>query len=290
MARRTLLWHIGPGDPGTTFLAPALHAARDELADRDIAVPRGRWHDVGAAVWKHKGLSVLSTPDVARAGKDKVDLRLTGFRDVEVHLVLLVRDLPTQVYAAWQDGLRHGSTTPLGKYAARVLDPERRHWQGEEFWAGRDVEALLRRWTKAIHPERVHVVAAPSDPAGLWRAFWDVAGQEPPALAPVTTPPALTAEIDVERALDVTTRWAKLVADRGFDMRGSLVAATAGAAPAADRNDQLEALAELLTRATADVERLSAEVEGLRAENERLDRKRRKHKRRVKELEAAADS
>src|SRR4051812_27076715 len=129
MSRRKVIWHIGPADPGTAFLADALQTRSAELAEHGVAVPSGPWHEIEDKIWQHKGVSVLSTPQIARADADKIALRLVGLRDLEVHLVLLARDLPAQVYAAWQSGLQHGSSTPLKKYAARVLDPAREHWQ-----------------------------------------------------------------------------------------------------------------------------------------------------------------
>lgn len=288
MARRRVIWHIGPDDPGTSFLAEALHQRRHELAALDVAVPQGRWHEVERQIWAHKGLSVLSTPDAARADLDKVALWLTGLRDLEVHLVLLVRDLPTQVHAGWQAGVQHGSTTSLSRYAERVLDPERSHWQAEEFWAGRDLATVLPRWTRAFHADRVHVAATPADPDAIWSAFLHQAGLHDLPRPDGLVPPALAADLDPTRVLDITTGWAKLVADRGFDLHGSLISAGLGA-PAAGRGDLLDALTDLLTATTAEVERLGDEVATLRRDNARLDRKRRKHKRRLAALTAERD-
>jgi hypothetical protein len=288
MARRTVIWHIGPTDPGTAFLAEALQQQRGELEALGIAVPVGPWHEVEDQIWKHKGLSLLSTPDIARADKDAVALRLSGLRDIELHLVVLVRDLPSQVYAGWQAGVQHGSTTSLTKYAARVLDPERSHWQAEEFWAGRELTTFLPRWTRAIHSDRVHVVAAPADADGIWQTFLRQAGIGDLARPEGLVPPALGAELDHSRVLDITTSWAKLVAERGFDLDGSLITSSLAPATAADREEQFEAVAELLTATTAEIERLTSEVAQLRLENARLDRKRRKHKRRLAELAAAS--
>jgi len=286
MARRTVIWHIGPDDPGTAFLADALDARRHELAALDIAAPSGAWHEVEDQIWKHKGLSLVSTPAIARADGEKVALRLTGLRDVELHLVLLVRDLPTQVYAGWQAALQQGSTTSLAKYAARILDPARSHWQAEDFWAGRDLAGFLPRWTRTIHSDRVHVVASPADPDGIWEAFLRQASVGNLPRPEGFVPPALAADLDHARVLDVTTPWAKLVAERGFDLTGSLIAPHLSTA--AEPEERLEALAELLTATTAEIERLTTEIAGLRAENVRLDRKRRKHKRRLQELAAAS--
>ena len=288
MARRKVIWHIGPADPGTSFLAAALDARANELAGLGIAVPTGAWHEVEDKIWRHKGVSVLSTPDICRAEADAIALRLVGLRDLEVHLVLLARDLPTQVHAAWQDSLQHGSSTPLRKYASQVLDPARDHPQAQDFWAGHDLAAILPTFTRAFHADRVHVVATASDADGVWDAFCAIAGIDGIERPDVYTPPALRAELDPERVLDITTAWAKLVADRGFDLRGSLISAsaTAAAAEPAGKRLQLQALAEVLTETRAEVERLRAEVELLRTENERLDAKRLKHKRRVERLRA----
>jgi hypothetical protein len=284
MARRKVYWHIGPADPGTTFLAGALQQQRDELAALDIGVPRGRWHEIEDQIWDHKATSLLSTPEIARADQEKVALRLNGLHGVEVHLVVLVRDLPTQVYAGWQSGLQHGSTTSLKKYAARVLDPERSHWQAEEFWAGHELTEILPRWTRAMHSDRVHVLAAPADADGLWTSFLRVAGIGDLARPEGFVPSALTADLEVGRVLDITTGGAKLIADKGFDMQGSLITASTAAAAAPDRAEQFEAVAELLTATTAEVERLTDEDALLGEENVHLDQKRRKHKRRVAEL------
>jgi hypothetical protein len=290
MARRTVIWHIGPTDPGTSFLARALQDQRQELGALDIAVPEGPWHEVEDAIWKHKGLSLLSTPDIARADQQTVGLRLSGLRDIELHLVVLVRDLPTQVYAAWQDAVQHGSTTSLDKYAARVLDPARSHWQAEEFWAGRDLTAFLPRWTSAIHADRVHVVATPADADAVWESFLHQAGIGDLTRPAGLVPPALKADLDRGRVLDLTASWAKLVADRGFDVHGSLICAGVGPIADAGREEQFEAIAELLTATTSEIERLTGEVARLRRENALLDRKRRKHKRRIAQLTALADA
>jgi len=288
MTRRKVIWHIGPADPGTSFLAEALDARASELADLGVAVPTGAWHEIEDKIWRHKGVSLLSTPDICRADADKIALRLVGLRDLEVHLVLLARDLPTQVYAAWQEGLQHGSTTPLKRYAGRVLDPAREHWQAEDFWAGHDLARILPVFTRAFHADRVHVVATAPDADGIWSAFLEVAAISGISRPDVYTAPALKADLDPERVLDLTTGWAKLIADRGFGLSGSLISASASATAeeGAGRKEQVEALADLLTESTSEVERLRAEVAALRAENERLDSKRLKHKRRVERLRA----
>lgn len=287
MARRKLIWHVGPVDPGTRFLADALDDARDDLAELGVQVvdpAASTWPAIEQQVWAHKGVSVLSTPGIARATREQAELRLTGFRDVELHLVLLVRDLPTQVYAGWQAGIQQGSTTGLDTYAERVLDPAREHWQAEEFWTGRDLTALLDRWARACVPDRVHVVGG-SEEGALRRAFLDIAGlPDLPGATERIAPPFLAA-LDKGRLADITDAWTKVVADRGFDLRGTLTEVPAtGVVPS--RGQQFDAVVELLAEATAEATGLRREVAELRRTNAKLDRKRRKHKRRARELAA----
>lgn len=287
MARRKLIWHVGPADPGTDFLADALHERSDELAALGVSLPRGSWPEIEEQVWAHKGVSLLSTPGISRAAKEQVELRLAGLRDVELHLVWLVRDLPTQVYAGWQAGIQHGSTTGLDKYAFRVLEPGRSHWQAEEFWTGRDLGALLATWTRASVPDRVHVVGA-TDEAGLWKAFLDIAGLPDLPCATDRIAPPFLAALDRERLLEITEGWTKQVADQGFDLRGSLTDVPARSV-VPTHGQQFDAIVELLADTTAELSTLRREVVSLRAENDRLDRKRRKHKRRAQELAARLD-
>ena len=176
----------------------------------------------------------------------------------------------------------------MKRYAARVLDPAREHRQAEEFWAGHDLARILPAWTRAFHANRVHVVATGADPDSTWSALMDVAAITGITRPDVFVPPALRADLDADRVLDITTGWAKLVADRGFTQHGSLISAGAGAVDQepAGRKEQFDALAGLLAETSAEKERLRTELAALRVENERLDSKRLKHKRRVERLRA----
>ena len=72
-------------------------------------------------MWKHKGVSLLSTPDLCVADKDQIKLALDPLIGVEVHLVVTVDSFSQQIYGGWLAELRAGRTTDWDKYAARVL-------------------------------------------------------------------------------------------------------------------------------------------------------------------------
>ena len=262
---------------------------------------------------------VLSTPGLAGATADQVALALDGLRGAEIHLVLVVRDLTSQVYAAAQAALEQGATTRPERYAERVLtEPD--HPQAQAFRAGHDVADNLRRWTRTVLPEQVHVIAE-TEPALVWARLMALVGAEA-EFAPDVLPAAAHADrltvlrevaLGLDDRLDARGRrtalrdwlgrelltgttatpyppvpgegwlatWAEVVSRRGFDMHGEFRVsedATLAQAPVAVQGTATSALADALV----EVARLRAQVADLQAENTRLERKRRKHKTRLR--------
>ena len=209
MSRRTLIWHIGlpqaarPVLPATldhhaeALAAAGLPVAADagdaayathellrthrdaDLRRRDV---EGRWARICDRVWAHRGVSLLSTPDLGAADKDQLRLALDPLIGVEVHLVVTLDTFSAQLYGAWLAELRAGRSTSWEKYAARVLahasGGDRTHSQAERFWAGHELASLLARWGWTFHADRLHVVADP-DPAAQWEAFLEIARAAP---------------------------------------------------------------------------------------------------------------
>ena len=222
-ARRTLIWHIGlPLAPRSVIPANLLvhgdalgahdvlvaaspeegRLATHELlrTHRDAGLARaeveGTWARICDRVWDHRGVSVLSTPDLGAADKDQVRLALDPLRGVEVHLVVTLDSFSQQLYGAWLAELRSGRATSWDTYAGRILDAEQegatRHRQAEEFWAGHDLDALLTRWGWTLHDDRVHVVAD-TDVTRHWQVYADLAGVDAdllPAVLPAYADPA----------------------------------------------------------------------------------------------------
>ena len=288
MARRTLIWHLGLahparpvvetnlqghaaalGEAGFLLVATAdeaRHATSELLRTHRAAGLRradveGVWARITDRVWAHKGVSLLSTPDLCAADKDQLRLALDPLIGVEVHLVVTLDPWSQQLYGGWLAELRAGHGTGWEKYAARVLarvaEGAPGHRQAEEFWAGHELASVLARWGWTFHADRLHVVVE-RDPARQWAAFLEVAGV-PQALAldavvppsadpagaavlrrvnrqldeplPAATSDLLTRADDDLAALPVvdTTalhplarRWAASLAASGYDLRGDL--------------------------------------------------------------------
>ena len=222
MSRRSLIWHLGLSQPVRPVVGASLAAHRDALAQCGrvvVASPEeaapgathellgsqaeaglrraevdGTWARVCDRVWAHKGVSLLSTPDLGAADKDQLRLALDPLIGVEVHLVVTLDSFSQQIYGGWLAELRAGGSTGWDKYAGRVLalgvDGTKEHRQAEDFWAGHELASLLARWGWTFHADRLHVVAEP-DPVRQWAHLLDLAGcgAEVAAGLPAVLPP-----------------------------------------------------------------------------------------------------
>jgi hypothetical protein len=160
-----------------------------------------------------------------------------------------------------------------------------------------DLASVLDRWSAAVRsPDRVHVVAVdPDSPEEAWNALGSIVGLDTRALelpatpVPATDPAAL--RLLAESAGDLASyddlasvpeEWAKLVADRGYDMRGD-VATLRPAVHAEGSSDQhrLDTVADALTETVAELVRLRTRAGELEQRNAKLERKRLSLKRKL---------
>lgn len=344
MSRRTLIWHLGSAHAPRPVIPANLERHRETLQEAGVRVVasaesarlathellrtheaagldrdevEGCWSRVCDRVWEHKGVSVLSTPDLCLADKDQLRLALDPLIGVEVHLVLTLDSFSQQLYGGWLAELREGRTTGWDTFTARVLDPERGHRQAQRFWAGHDLEAVTGRWGWTLHPARVHVLAD-RDPANHWRGLLDLLGVPAHGLHPELPPYADPAGVAVLRKVNrlaesalapawtdrlsagdpesaampvadtgalapLVERWAGVLAESGHDVRGDLHALLDEGAPTAlpRPRDQLGVAVEALAEALAENTRLREVARHLESDRDRLDRKRRKLKRRL---------
>jgi hypothetical protein len=94
--------------------------------------------------------------------------RLTEL-DVELQVVLTVRDLARQIPSSWQQDVKVGSTVGFGDYLATI-----QHDRTSLFWREQDVVRALGAWVPAVGADHVTVVTIPpsgSPPDLLWRRF-----------------------------------------------------------------------------------------------------------------------
>ena len=349
MARRTLIWHLGLADAPRAVVGANLqaHAATLEglgrpvvataeearLATHDLlrthadaglarSAVDGWWARVCDRVWAHKGVSLLSTPDLCVADKDQVRLALDPLIGMEVHLVVTADSVSQQLYGGWLAELRRGRTTGWDTYVGRVLADRPEHRQAEQFQSGHDLAALLARWGWTFHADRLHVLAQ-REPEAQWRGLLDVAGlgdaeaDRMPALVPAYADPAGVAVlrrvnrhldqplpagssdllarddrepdampvVDTSRLAPLVGRWSAAFADAGHDVRGDLASLldVGGATTLPGPRDQLGVAVDALADALAENAHLRERVGRVEAERDALDRKRRKWKRRAQQ-------
>lgn len=345
MGRRKLIWHLGAAHAARPVIEVNLEAHREQLDGAGVRVAatpdqarlathellrthqqeglcraevEGQWSRVCDRVWRHKGVSMLSTPNLCLADKDQLKLALVPLIGVEVHLVLTADSFSQQLYGGWLAELRSGRTTGWDKYVDRVLAPTPEHRQAEQFWAGHDLPAVLSRWGWTLHADRLHVIASP-DLSEQWRQLLDIAGVPGnglPAVVPAYADPAGVAVLrkvnrQLERSLVANTselltkgdregaampvaptgslaplveRWTSSITASGHDLRGHLASLVddSDEAPLPGPKSQLGVAVDALADALADNSRLRTTVTGLESDRERLDRKRRKLKRKLK--------
>lgn len=202
--------HIGLQKTGTSYLQSIFWQSQEALRRQDLAmVPRskGETFTLMQAVRDRlrEGVdpaSAFEAParlrDLVRAetasrmllteeslsGADNEQARrlVEHLDDVEVHVVLTVRDLARQVPSVWQQRLTSGGTDSFDTFLRRVVE---RRPRGRSFWRGQDLVEILDRWSSLVTPARVHVVTVPpsGSPSELLLArYCSVLGVDPATL------------------------------------------------------------------------------------------------------------
>jgi hypothetical protein len=178
VSRRVLL-HVGTPKTGTSHLQDVLFRNRDLLRRQGVLyaaerfdahflaaldlmqLPWGGLENEAVGAWEalagevreflvepgertaiisHEILATASRAQVARA------LASLGYPDIEVHVVLSVRDLVRQIPAEWQENVKHRRELPYGKFLDQVRDPDRKSAIGAWFWGVQEIPDILDRW------------------------------------------------------------------------------------------------------------------------------------------------
>jgi hypothetical protein len=264
-----------PAKSADEMFRAAVEVLRDHRAwgyrRRDV---EGSWSAVCRRARKGKGTVVLGHQLLSAAAAVEIDLFLDGLAGFEVHIVLVAAAPAPE--------------TP------RLDD-------------ARDLGVVLDRWATALgRPDRMHVIVAPEGEdrdLAVWEAYGRMVGFDAAALRlPDTRPAAAGRRLALRHSslsdagadpesLDprevwvaAAERWAKNIADGGYDLHGDL----AGLTPGADggwtaRTPEQRLVATEATLADALVEngRLRARAEALELRNGKLEKTRRRLKRRL---------
>lgn len=215
---RRLYLHIGLQKTGTSYLQAALLAGADGLAAQglDLVPPtkrecfelmvvlRGRYESrrdeesdrniierFQAQLDRATGSrAVFSQESLAGAGPGQIARLLELCGDREVHVVLTVRDLGRQLPSSWQEHVKAGGTVRLDRYL-RKLQRIEEAGRLKQPWIHLDAAGVLRRWSKALGADRMHLVTVP--PPGspltlLLERFASVLEVDPALLVPEDRP------------------------------------------------------------------------------------------------------
>lgn len=221
MSRSVVLLHVGVPKTGTTYLQDRLWRNRDTaLRTAGLLYPgdvvddhfhaavhlqparyldwvdpahTDAWPRLVDAVRGWPGTSVISHELFATADADAVGRVLSDLADLEVHVVVTVRDLARQIPSVWQENVKNQHRATLDEFVTGLRDRPRA--EQDPFWEFQDVVGILRTWGRDLPAERVHVVTVPRPGGGgptLWDRFCGLLGVDPSVLdRPV--PPSNTA-------------------------------------------------------------------------------------------------
>lgn len=197
---RKVLVHVGTPKTGTSHLQDVLFRNQEVLAEQGVNYPGerfdahflgaldlmqlpwagleqqaiGMWDRLAEQVREFDGTSIISHEILAKATRAQVDRALASFGDVEVHLVLSVRDLVRQIPAEWQENVKHRATLSYADFLDTIQDPSRSSRIGSWFWSVQEIPDIIARWGSSLPPERIHLVTVPPSGAPrdeLWNRF-----------------------------------------------------------------------------------------------------------------------
>lgn len=203
--------HIGAPKTGTTFLQGLLSRNREKLAQDGVALPgdgfsdhfratqdlRGQpkeatsrtpsWSGEWAALARQARRTrasrvVISCEMLAAVSAERAQRAVASLEPAQVHVVYTARDLATLLPAAYQEHVKHRYARDFDAWLADVLDGGPGAGPGRWFWRVHDSGQVLRRWSTAVPPQRVHVLTMPqtgSSPDLLWRRFASLIGVDP---------------------------------------------------------------------------------------------------------------
>lgn len=190
--------HIGLPKTGTTFLQTAMWNNRQHLRRQAFLYPgpnrtahyhasrivRGGAPDADGDAWQQivgelagwHGTGLISHEFFSMATAEQASAAVRELQPAEVQVVVTVRDYVRQFPAVWQEAVKMGSDTTFDDFMEKAFAHQ---LTGAWGWNSQDVPAVLRRWSQAVSPDRVHVITVPPPGAPrqlLWQRWCEVLG------------------------------------------------------------------------------------------------------------------
>ncbi|MDH6570389.1 hypothetical protein M2160_005410 [Streptomyces sp. SAI-117] len=210
----TRLLHIGPHKTGTTAVQGALFAAKDRLPEHGVVFPAHSRHPMEAALaacarpamigdtaptekhWTRllqqvgatgAKTSVISSEFFADAEDDTTIARIVEQLGGErVHVLVTLRPLVRIMPSQWQQYVQNGLRMGYEDWLAHMLRKAPYEQPNPSFWRRHRHDRLVRRWARAVGPERITVVVVDDrDRGGLLRTFEQLLGLPENLLQPV---------------------------------------------------------------------------------------------------------
>ena len=185
--------HIGLPKTATSYLQTIIWSNREQLRARGVVVPGDERRDhlwasrtvredpaQRRAPERHRtafarlcdelasseGTGLVSHEFFAAASAEQAVAMVGALPTADVHVVVTAREPLGLFTASWQESLKNGATTPMPDYARRVSGRSTAIWN----WRTLDLRLVLERWSRAVPPERTHVLVL--DPAAPREDVW----------------------------------------------------------------------------------------------------------------------
>ncbi|WP_156391005.1 MULTISPECIES: hypothetical protein [unclassified Nocardioides] len=190
---RRVFVHIGLPKTATTYLQTILWANRDVVRKQGLLLP-GRerrdhlwasrvvreepertrrperehdaWSRIRADLARWDGDGLVSHEFFAAANAEQAQAMVEQLAPAEVHVVVTAREPLGLFTASWQESLKNRGTARMEDYSRRESPSPQMIWN----WRTLDLRLVLRRWSRAVPPERIHVL--PLDPGAPREEIW----------------------------------------------------------------------------------------------------------------------
>jgi hypothetical protein len=168
-----------PGRERRDHLWASRVVREDPNLDKQPERQRTSWTRLRKALAEWDGDGLVSHEFFAAASPRQAARMIADLAPAEVHLVATAREPLGLFTASWQESLKNRNTVPLPEYSRTVSRSPNAIWN----WRTLDLRLVLRRWSRDLPAERVHVLplhrGGPRE--AIWHSFAGLIGVDPAA-------------------------------------------------------------------------------------------------------------